>query len=68
MAKVVEEKRLEASDFMFRRAHDEWCVCGHRRSVHGDTLSWGHGDCDIETCDCMKFTWTDKSFDEEESA
>ncbi len=51
--------------FLWRRANDEWCTCAHRRSDHEDTLSWGHGDCLVENCECMKFTWTNKGPEKE---
>jgi hypothetical protein len=34
---------------------DELCHCGHLRSEHTDTISFGHGMC--ERCPCLKFTW-----------
>jgi len=35
---------------------DEWCVCGHKRSEHENTLFVkGHGPC--MKCHCIKFTW-----------
>lgn len=43
---------------------DEQCVCGKARSLHRDTVAWGHGP----TWDgqCAKFTW--KGFITKESA
>lgn len=34
---------------------DEWCECGHLRSVHHDNLTYGQGKCGA--CDCRKFTF-----------
>ncbi len=47
---------------------DEYCRCGHKRSEHGHTVAWGHGECKAsatsrngrvhrEECVCQKFTW-----------
>lgn len=36
---------------------DEACSCGHKRSEHGDTFSFGHGSCWDNDCHCHQFTW-----------
>ena len=50
-------------------AIDEKCSCGHLRSEHHDTLSYGHGPCAMAVspdgsaiCDCQQFTWTGHVF------
>jgi len=53
-----------------RRVVDERCRCGHKRSEHGHTVGWGHGECRSNStgplrdsrvhrqeCICTKFTW-----------
>jgi len=39
---------------------DEWCYCGRKRSEHGHTIAWGHGqiiDVERQQVTCHKFTW-----------
>lgn len=35
---------------------DEWCTCGCLRSMHQDTVAFGHGSCTY--CKCDKFSWS----------
>lgn len=34
---------------------DEQCQCGHGRTEHNDTISYGQGAC--TRCDCVKYSW-----------
>jgi hypothetical protein len=38
---------------------DEVCQCGHLRSLHDDTVGYGHGSCTMHagSCQCTKFSW-----------
>ena len=41
---------------------DEQCKCGHWRTDHADTVSYGHGAChsgekSVLACSCKQFTW-----------
>jgi hypothetical protein len=42
---------------------DGRCTCGHMRSCHGDIVffnlvGFGLGRCQVDDCDCQRFTWT----------
>ncbi len=36
---------------------ESMCRCDHLRSSHRDTVELGHGNCNINICNCIKFTW-----------
>ena len=41
------------------KVKDERCECGHLKSERGfkNAFALGHGACEVDGCDCQKFTW-----------
>ena len=57
--RLIRDVYCNAKPIDGKRVVDEMCECGHRRSVHEDSLggaALGHGAC--INCDCPQFTWT----------